>query len=169
MNNKGINLIALIIMIIIIILLAAIAMSNSYDAHTKAQVARAKEENLSVTTAVQNRYGEYVTHPTVSPLVGIQIPKEYDTVEKMKEFIESYLRKKGKLSTQNYIYYTELMGNGSEMMGSIETMLKDNIDYLEYTRILEHSHLTELGLESLPVNAMFVVNYFGTDVIGPIY
>ena len=161
-NNKGINLIALITMIIIMIILAAIAMKNSFDAHNKSFIARQKEENLNVTTAVQNRYGEYVTNPTNSPLAGLTVPDEYDTPEKMYEYIEMYLIRNGKLVTQD-------VKDNDETKEAIRKMLNDDKDYLKYTRILEHSHLVELGLESLPINAVYVVNYFGTDVIGPIY
>ena len=159
MNNKGINLIALVIMIIVMIIVASIAYKNSFDAQEKAMVARNKEERMNVTHAIQNRFGEYVTNGTISPLSGVIIPEENDTIDKMYEYIKMYLKTKGKLSTDER----------EEFENDIMNLLKENKDNLEYTRVLEHSHLLELGVENLPTDAMYVVNYYGMTVVGPIY
>ena len=76
------------------IILAAIAMKNSIDAHEKALIARAKEENINVASAVQNRFGDYMTNSSISPLVGIIIPEENETIEMQYDYIISYLRVK---------------------------------------------------------------------------
>ena len=162
MNNKGINLISLVIIIIIMIILAAIVMKNVIEPHDKSLIARAREENLNVTTAVQNRYGEYVTNPSISPLAGLIVPRENETEDEIYDYIIKLLRSKGKLNTQDE-------SENKTNQKAIRKLIQDNKNYKEYTRILEHSHLVELGLESLPVNATFVVNYYGTDVVGPIY
>jgi len=157
MNNKGINLIALVIMIIIMIIIAAIAYSNSFDAHEKALIAREKEENMNVTNAIQNRFGEYMVNNTLNPLCGVIIPA--NTKETMNAYIINYLREHDKLSTERRLEYES----------AIFDLLKQNEENLEYTRILERSHLVELGIENIPTDAMYVVNYYGTTVVGPIY
>ena len=161
-NNKGVNLIALIVIIIIMIILAAIAMRNSIDAHNNALEARALEENRHVVDAVQNRYGSYMTNPTVSPLVGVKAPDSCKTIDEIYDFIIDYLHSKGKLSALD-------KESIEKDEAAIKKLLDDNKGYLEYTRILEHSNLSEIGLESMPINATYVVNYFGTNVVGPIY
>ena len=157
MNNKGINLIALIVMIIIMIIIAAIAYTNSFDAHDRAMIAREKEENRNVTTAIQNRFGEYMTNGSINPLSGVIIPA--NTKETMNAYIVNYLKEHGKLSTDRRLEYED----------GILDLLKQNEGYLEYTRILERSHLVELGIENIPTDAMYVVNYYGMTVVGPIY
>ena len=100
MNNKGVSLIALVVMIIIMIIIAAIAYTNSFDAHEKAMIAREKEENMNVTNAIQNRFGEYATNGAINPLAGVIIPEENDSIEKKNEYIISYLKQNGKLSNE---------------------------------------------------------------------
>ena len=159
MNNKGISLIALAVMIIVMIIIAAIAYTNSFDAHDKAMIAREKEENMNVTNAIQNRFGEYMASSTINPLSGIIIPNDLTTTSEMEEFIINYLHENGKL-------YTE---RNAEFKAGIRKLLEDNKDHPEYTRILEHTHLIDLGIENLPTDSMYVVNYYGMTVVGPIY
>ena len=141
------------------IIVASIAYNNSFDAQNKAMVARSKEERMNVTHAIQNRFGEYITNDTISPLSGVIIPEDNDTIDKMYEYITTYLRSKGKLATDQK----------EEFENDIMNLLKENQNNLEYTRVLEHSHLLELGVENLPTDAMYVVNYYGMTVVGPIY
>ncbi len=159
MNNKGINLIALIVMIIIMIIIASIAYTNSFDAHDKALIAREKEENMNVINAIQNRFGEYMINGTISPLSGVIIPEDNKTISQMNDYIITYLKDHGKLTTDRKTEYEE----------GVLNLLNSNKDYLQYTRILEHAHLVELGIENLPTDAMYVVNYYGLTVVGPIY
>ena len=44
----------------------------------------------------------------------------------------------------------------------------DNFDDMEYTRLLFHSDLIELGIEKTNLNAVYLVNYYSSDVVGPI-
>ncbi len=164
MNNKGINLIALIILIIVMIILAGIAISNSTDSYTKSLEAKAKEENNQVRTAINARFGNFNISPSSSPLIGKQVPydesEELD-VEAIKNYLVSYYKSKGKLATEDEL-------NNKTTENEIDYFVKRNKEDMEYTRLLEHSDIVALDIESISLDSEFIVNYYTGMVVGPI-
>jgi len=50
----------------------------------------------------------------------------------------------------------------------IERFVYDNFEDMKYTRILLYTDLIELGIENTNMNAVYLVNYYSNDVVGPI-
>ena len=168
MNNKGINLIALIIMIIIMIILAGIAINNSTTSVDKSFEAKAREERNQVAIAVSARFGEYHINSVASPIIGETIPSEYfssdtdeENIENTKDYLVSMFRREGKMQTDDELY-------NHTIENQLQKFLEDNINDMEYTRILRHDDVIGLALDSISLASEFVVNYYSADVVGPI-
>ena len=161
-NNKGINLVALIIMIIVMIMLAAIAVNVSMDSYNKSLEAKSDAERQQVVNAIAGRFGDYQRNATANPLVGITIPEEsLITEEATLNFIEQKLKNEyGKLNSEQAV--------NSAQIEDVKKLISDNFDDMEYTRILIYTNLVELGIENTNKNAVYIVNYYSNDVIGPI-
>ena len=162
-NNKGINLVALIIMIIVMIMLAAIAINVSMDSYYNSLEAKAAAEKQQVTIAISGRFGDYQRNVTANPLVGLVIPDEnLETEEKIVDFVYNKFKNEyGKLVTDD-----ELKNSTQRIF--IENFVHDNFEDMKYTRILLYTDLLELGIENTNVNAVYLVNYYSSDVVGPI-
>ena len=159
-NNKGINLIALIVMMIIMIILAAIVVNVTTDSYEKALETKAEEERAQVQYAVSSKFGDNQRNSTANPIVGIMIPEENrGTVDSAFSYIISKLKND---------YGKSVAGNQSEQEESIRKLVTDNFEDIEYTRILTPSDLIELDMENTNINAIYVVNYYSADVVGPI-
>lgn len=162
-NNKGISLVALIIMIIVMIMLAAIAVNVSMDSYYNSLEAKAAAERQQVIMAISGRFGDYERNTTANPLVGLTIPEEYlETEETIYNFVYNKFRNEyGKLVTGDEL-------TNSTQKAAIEIFVHDNIEDMEYTRILLYTDLIELGIENTNMNAVYLVNYYSSDVVGPI-
>jgi type II secretory pathway pseudopilin PulG len=167
-NNKGISLIALAIMIIVMIIIASIAMNAGIDSYDQAVDAKNKEERNQVSQAVNARFGDNQFNAAVSPIVGELIPSEcfsYPTDEQIIESAKTYLVdlfiSEGRLQTQDEV-------TNKTIQKDIQRFLEENINDMQYTRILRHNDIIELGLESITINSIFLVNYYSADVVGPI-
>lgn len=161
-NKKGISLIALVVMIIIMIILASIAMNVSMNAYEESVRAKQSTERQQVVNAVNGRFGDYQRNETANPIIGFIIPEEESsTLEETYNYIIQRLREAGKLVTDDEI-------ENHTQTKQIKEFLVDNADDMEYTRILEYNDLLELGLENTNLNAIYLVNYYSSDVIGPI-
>ena len=162
-NNKGINLIALIVMIIVMIILAAIAIKTGTDAYQNALKTKGAEERKQVEYAISDRFGDYQRNETANPLVGFIIPDEdVETEAKAKNYLISKFKGEyGKLATDD-----EIQNNTQRKL--IEKFVADNFNEMEYTRILIYSDLIDLGVENTNLNAIYLVNYYSNDVVGPI-
>lgn len=165
MNNKGISLIALVIMIIVIIIIASIAINNSTGSYDNGLDAKAKEERAQVVDAINYRFGDNQIDSSINPLVGDTLPQELfekETDEERKEAIKEYIINlfvsEGKLRTDN----------NKEVEEQIKKFVDDNFIEMEYTRILRHNEVVQLGLNSVSNDSEFLVNYYSIDVVGPI-
>ena len=168
MDNKGINLIALIIMIVVMIIIAGIAINNSTGSYEQALTAKAREERNQMAKAVGLRFGNYQINKVASPIVGDVIPEEYlnkptdeEIISSTKDYLVTMFRKEGKLVTDD-----EMNNHTTEK--EIEKFLKDNINDMEYTRVLRHANIVELEVDSISIQSEFLVNYYSQDVVGPI-
>lgn len=162
-NNKGINLVALVVMIIIMIILASIAIKAGTDAYQNALETKAAEERKQVEYAVSDRFGDYQRNATANPLVGFSIPDENrESDEKLTNYItDKFKSEYGKLITDDEM-------QNSTQKNLIRKFVSDNFEDMEYTRILVYSDLIELGIENTNLNAIYLVNYYSNDVVGPI-
>lgn len=161
-KNKGISLIALIVMIVVMIILASIAINVGTDSYENALESKAAAERKEVISAVSGRFGDYQRNNTASPIVGVSIPEEYTEAEEMITYLKAKLKNEyGKLMTDDEI-------ENKTYQNLIEKFVKDNLEDMEYTRLLFHSDLIELGIEKTNVNAVYLVNYYSSDVVGPI-
>ena len=162
-NNKGISLVALIVMIIIMIILAGIATNIGIESYEKAMESKAETEREEVEKAITGRFGDYQRNSTANPLVGLFIPEEYlDTRDSATEYITNKLKNDyGKMKTEDE-------AQNSTQKNSIKKFVSDNFDDMEYTRILVNSDLLDLEIENTNLNAVYVVNYYSHDVVGPI-
>lgn len=162
-NNKGINLIALIVTIVVMIILASIAIRVGTDSYENALESKAAAERKEVVSAVSGRFGDYQRNNTASPIVGFKIPEENMTTEEnIVEYIKNKLKKDhGKLMTED-----ELENKTYQNM--ITKFVDDNFDDMDYTRLLFYRDLIELGIEKTNLNAVYLVNYYSSDVVGPI-
>lgn len=159
-NNEGINLIALILTIIVMIIIAGVAISNVPEAYQKAQQAKELTENSEVKKAITNRYGDYVRNGTAHPLIGDVIPSNFVTTEEIRTYLITLFKSENR----------SLMGNRDDMTfeEELDAFLARNVNLMNYTRILRHSDAVNLDIGSISINSVFLVNYFTTDVIGPI-
>ena len=124
---------------------------------------KAEEERKQVINAVSGRFGDYQRNSTANPIVGLMIPEENLVNE---ETATNYICNKfkneyGKLITEDEI-------QNSTQTKLIQKFVSDNFDDMEYTRILEYTDLIELEIEYTNLNAVYLVNYYSNDVIGPI-
>ena len=163
-NNKGINLIALIVMIIVMIILATIAIKTGTDAYQNALKTKGAEERKQVEYAISDRFGDYQRNETANPLVGFIIPDEdIETEAKAKNYLISKFKGEyGKLATDDEIQ------NNTVSLKNMETGYQETLSLEEATRILIYSDLIDLGVENTNLNAIYLVNYYSNDVVGPI-
>ncbi len=168
LNNRGVNLIALIIMMIVMVIIAAIAITNSTDSYDQALEAKNKEERRQVSNAVGARFGSNQINAVVSPIIGEVIPKEYinrptkeEAIVSIKNYLVELFLSEGKLVSDD-----ELENKTTQK--KIQKFIEDNYNDMEYTRVLRHADIIELGLDSISLEAEFLVNYYSTDVVGPI-
>lgn len=162
-NNKGISLITLIVMIVIMIILASIAINVGTSSYENALESKAAAEKQQVTTAVSDRFGDNQRNSTANPIVGLLVPEENrGTEDEIYFYLISKLKNDyGKLITDDEI-------ENKTQQKQIESFVKDNFEDMEYTRILVYNDLIELGMEITNLNAVYVVNYYSSDVVGPI-
>ena len=167
-KNQGVSLIALIIMIIVMIIIAGIALTAGVGSYDKAIEAKNKEERHQVKNAVSTRFGEYTMNSSLKPLLGEQIPNEYflednpeERIQAVKMYLVGLFVAEGRLMTDDE-------SENHTTVNEIEEFLKKNYDQMEYTRIIRHSHIIELGIDSIALPSVFLVNYYSADVIGPI-
>ncbi len=159
-NNKGISLIALIVMIIVMIILAAIAMNATTESYDKSLETKANEERAQVQYAVSTRFGENQRNSTSNPIIGIMVPEENrSTIDLSVTYIITKLKSDyGKFVTED----------NAKQEADIKKFVTDNFEDMEYTRILTATDLIELDIENTNINAVYVVNYYSADVVGPI-
>lgn len=162
-NNKGISMITLIVMIIIMIILASITINVSTKSYQESIETKMQAEREQVKKAIAGRFGAYQRNSTGNPLVGILIPEEnLDTTQHAVEYIcDKFKKEYGK----SLIPISE---DSSDPKQLLEKFVSDNFDDMEYTRILVPSDLIDLGIENTNLNAVYLVNYYSTDVVGPI-
>lgn len=161
-NKKGISLIALVVMMIIMIILASIAMNVSMNAYDEGQRAKQAAEKQQVIEAVNGRFGDYQRNGTANPILGLMIPEEESkTLEDTFNYVIQKLKENGKLVTDDEI-------QNQTQTKQIRKFILDNEEDMEYTRILEYNDLLELGLENTTLYAVYLVNYYSSDVVGPI-
>ena len=161
-NNKGISLISLAVMIVIMVILAAIAMWITFDTYDEGLRAKGEAERMQVANAISGRFGDYQRNNTASPLLGLVVPPENSaTTEDIYEYIVEKFKNDGKLVTEDEI-------ENQTLTKQIRKFVLDNAEDMKYTRILVSTDLLELGMENTNLNAMYLVNYYSTDVVGPI-
>lgn len=162
-DNEGISLITLVVMVVVMIILASIAINVGTDSYENALESKAAAERQQVIAAVSGRFGDYQRNNTASPLVGLVIPEaSLATPDDIETYcIQMFKNEYGKLITDDEI-------NNSTQQNLIKKFVSDNFEDMEYTRILIYSDLTELGIEKTNLNALYLVNYYSSDVVGPI-
>ncbi len=168
MNNKGVSLIALVVMRIVMIIIAGIAINNSVGSYDQALEAKALEERRQVSNAISARFGSNQINSIVRPIIGEVIPNEYlnkssdeEAIIATRDYLVKMFFMEGRLVTDDEM-------NNKTTQKKIEKFLRDNIQDMEYTRVLRQPDLVELGLESISIESVFLVNYYSTDVVGPI-
>lgn len=159
-KNRGISLITLVVMIIIMIILAAIVINVTTKSFDKSIETKANEERAQVQYAISSRFGDYQRNSTANPIVGIIIPEENRaTVDSVVNYITFKLKRD----------YGKLVNvDSKEQENDIRKMVSDNFEDMEYTRILTPTDLIELEMENTNLNAVYLVNYYSSDVVGPI-
>ncbi len=161
-KEKGISLISLVVMIVVMIILASIGMNVSMNAYEESINAKQAAENQQVKDAVTGRFGDYQRNGTANPIVGLMIPsEETKSLEKTYDYIIKKLKDSGKLVTEDEF-------QNQTQSKQIKKFVLDNEEDIEYTRLLEYNDLLELGLENTNLNAIYLVNYYSSDVVGPI-
>ena len=167
-KNQGVSLVALIIMIIVMIIIAGIALNSGIGSYDKALEAKSKEERHQVKNAVSTRFGDYTMNPSLKPLLGEQIPDDYfmesdpdARIQAIKVYLLALFISEGRLQTNDEV-------ENHTTANEIQYFLEKNYEQMEYTRIIRHSHIIELGIDSIALPSVFVVNYYSADVIGPI-
>lgn len=162
-KNKGISLISLVVMIIIMIILASVAINVSMSSYDEALRAKIYAERQQVIDAVTGRFADYQRNNTASPLLGLMIPEENsETLKDAYDYIENKLR------NEYYKLLTDDEYNNQTQTKQISKFLVDNAEDMEYTRLLFYDDLLELGLENTTLQAVYLVNYYSSDVVGPI-
>jgi type II secretory pathway pseudopilin PulG len=160
-NNKGINLIALILVIIVMLIIAGIAINNVPEAYDQALRAKLLTENTEVKKAVTSRYGDFVRNSTANPLIGDTIPSEYTNKEEIKNYLIQLFKSENRALSDD-------PDTGKTYEEKFDEFLTRNADLMRYTRIIRHSDIVNLDISSISINSVFLVNYFTTDVVGPI-
>lgn len=162
-NNKGISLITLVVMIVIMIILASVAINVSMNSYDEALRAKIYAERQQVIDAVTGRFSDYQRNNTANPLLGLMIPEENsETLMDTYDYIENKLR------NEYYKLLTDDEYDNQTQTKQISKFLVDNAEDMEYTRILFYDDLLELGLENTTLQAVYLVNYYSSDVVGPI-
>jgi len=162
-KNKGISLISLVVMIVIMIILAAIAIRVGMESYENALESKAATERQEVIAAVSGRFGDYQRNSTANPIVGFIVPDEY---LENKDTIANYIINKLKVEYGKLFTDDEIKDSTQQKL--IYKFIEDNYDDMEYTRILSYSDLIDLEIENTNINAVYVVNYYSNDVVGPI-
>lgn len=162
-KNKGISLISLVVMIVIMIILAAIAIRVGMESYENALESKAATERQEVIAAVSGRFGDYQRNSTANPIVGFIVPDEY---LENKDIIANYIINKLKVEYGKFFTDDEIKNSTQQKL--IYKFIEDNYDDMEYTRILSYSDLIDLEIENTNINAVYVVNYYSNDVVGPI-
>lgn len=168
MNNKGISLIALVILIVVMIIIASIAMNSGTGSYDNALVAKAREERNQMIHAVETRFGDYQINSIMKPLIGEVIPDEYLIHSTPEEVIESCYDYLVKMFLSENRLQTDDELNNKTLQNQIRKFLEDNVADMDYTRVIRHRDAIELGLESVSLDTVFLVNYYSIDVVGPI-
>ena len=97
-NNKGINLIALIVMIVVMIILASVAIRVGTDSYKNALESKGAAERKEVVSAISSRFGDNQRNNTANPIVGFIIPEENSgTEEETVEYITIIPRGDGEI------------------------------------------------------------------------
>jgi len=150
-------------MIVIMIILAAVAINVSMNSYDQAQQAKIYAERQQVIEAITGRFADYQRNSTANPLLGLRIPEENSaTLRDMFDYIDAKLRNEyGKLVTNDEL-------ENHTQTKQIDKFLADNAEDMEYTRILIYDDLLGLGLENTTITAVYLVNYYSSDVVGPI-
>jgi type II secretory pathway pseudopilin PulG len=161
-NKKGVSLVALVITMIVIIILAGIALTSGIGGYDKALEAKDKEERNQVMNAINNRFGDYQRNKTLNPIVGEVVPDYSEEsgetrINDVKEYLVQLFLSEGRMTR-------DIDGISKD----IESFVRRNIDNMEYTRILRHNNVIEIGINSISKDRVFLVNYYSVDVVGPI-
>ncbi len=169
-KHAGISLISLIIMIIVMIILASIVITVSTKSYDQSLIAKQETERLQVVNAIQTRFGQYERNHTTSPLLGLQLS---DITDKEADEIVTDLVELFTMEYEKNILDTEILVPPENVQnytskGRIRKFITDNQEEMEYTRILKYDNLQELGLENVNTRALYLVNYYSNDVVGPI-
>ena len=156
-NNKGLNLIALIVTIIVMIIIASIALNAAINDQEKANEAKRLTEKGQVAKAIEIRYANYTRNSAHYPIIGQKIPEHYSSKEDIKEYIiDTFLRE-------------QIIANANSISDELDAFLDSNMKYMEYTRILKRADIVALELENVTLKSVFIVNYYTGKVIGPIF
>lgn len=164
-NSKGISLTSLVIMIIVIIILSSIVFVISNDGMEMSEQARYKNEIKELQTAITSRFSGYCRNEVAFPLEGTAIDiSDGDTADQITEKIINAL-----IASGRYAHSID-MTEENVMPAKIKKFVEDNIDNISYTRILNPQDWIAIGLNSVSGNAnySYIVNYYSTDVIGPV-
>lgn len=165
-NCKGVSMITLIITIIVIIILSSVAIVVSNNGIDMANEAKFQNEKREIKQALTSRFAGYLRNEDLYPIEGIALQSAFN---------EGLSDEERKQQVLNEIV-THLKGLGrytvdtDEVKNEIEKMLQDNINHIEYTRIIGATEMLALGLTNVgsEINYEYVVNYYSSDVIGPI-
>ena len=167
-SKKGVSIVALVFMIIIMVILASIALTSGLTGYDKAYEAKAKEERRQIVNAISGRFGDNQRNGTVYPLVGFEIPPEYYTndnddatkIENITNYLLGVFRSNDKLNLDEVTI--------NQTKDEVKKFVEKNLDIMKYTRILMHDDIIALGIDSISQYAMFLINYYSADVVGPI-
>ncbi len=155
-NNKGINMIALVVTIIVMIIIASISLNAAIKDRQKAEEAKRLSERNQVEKAVGIRYANHVRNSAHYPIIGASIPEQYTTADEIKEYIVDLFTRE------------EVSSNLNEFSDDLDEFINTNLKYMEYTRILRHSDVIGLEIENVTLKSVFIVNYYTGKVLGPI-
>ncbi len=153
-NNKGINLITLIIMIAIILILTAIFASNGLDSVFEAKNSKNANEIAQLKTAVANRFNSYLKNEDTVSLIGKPVKSTYTSDECVNKIISTLDFEKAS-QEEKTAEITKITNNISR-------------DFNEYIMIIESGDMARLGLENYSKTNRYIVNYYTGAVYGPI-
>lgn len=153
-NNKGINLITLIIMIAVILILTAIFASNGLDSVFEAKNSKNANEIAQLKTAVTNRFNSYLKNEDTVALIGKPVKGTYSSGECVNRIISSLDFEKASQEEKN-AEINKITNNISR-------------DFNEYVMIIESGDMAKLGLENYSKTNRYIVNYYTGAVYGPI-
>ena len=160
-SNKGVSIISLIIVIVVTIILASVALNAGNLDINKAQEAKKRAERNQVIQAIGARYGSYNVNGTASPLVGDKIPSELSTPDEIKSYLITMFKSENRMLSED-----EAINHTIE--NEIDSFLEKNEDQMDFTRILRHSDIINLGLDNISLGSVFLINYYTATVVGPI-